>query len=72
MECVKHLESEGVITKKMRPWVDRMNAVGNDASHELEPIDQAQPMYVAGFTYQLLKLSYEMHTLVNSMARTAA
>lgn len=65
VECVNHLESEGVITKKMRPWVDRIKDVGNDANHELEPIDERQAMDVAGFAFQLLKLSYEMDTLVN-------
>ena len=54
-----------MITKKMRPWVERIKDVGNDANHELQPISEQQAMDVAGFTFQLLKLSYEMDTLVN-------
>jgi hypothetical protein len=62
--AVDHLASEGLITKKMRPWVDRIKDVGNEANHEIEPIDKALAMDVARFTEQLLRLSYEMDVLM--------
>ena len=54
-----------MITKKMRPWVDRIKEVGNDANPELDPIGESEAMDVAGFTFQLSKVSYELDTLVN-------
>ncbi len=63
-EAVDQLESEGVITKKMRPWVDRIKDVGNDASHEITPVPQSAALDVASFTLQLLVLAYELPTLM--------
>lgn len=63
-EAVEHLEAEGLITKKMRPWVDRIKDVGNDANHELTPITAAQALDVANFTEQLLVLAYELDALM--------
>lgn len=63
-EAVEHLEGEGLITKKMRPWVDRIKDIGNEASHELEPISREVALDVATFTEQLLVLAYEMDALM--------
>ncbi|PFG16957.1 uncharacterized protein DUF4145 [Propionicimonas paludicola] len=63
-QCVNHLEAEGVITKRMRTWVDRIKDIGNDANHEITPVTEKQALDVAGFTHQLLRLSYEMDELV--------
>jgi len=65
MEAVEHLETEGLITKKMRPWVDRIKDVGNDANHELTPIPADVARDVATFTEQLLVLAYELDALRN-------
>jgi len=63
-EAVDHLQAEGLITPKMRPWVDRIKDVGNDANHEVSPISQQVAGDVAVFTEQLLKLAYEMDALM--------
>ena len=60
MEAVKHLESEGVFTARMRKWVDRVKDVGNNANHELSPISRSQAFDVATFTEKLLELAYEL------------
>jgi hypothetical protein len=57
--AVEHLEGEGVISAKMRPWVDRIKDVGNDANHEVTPVDRDSALKVATFTEQLLRLAYE-------------
>jgi hypothetical protein len=62
--AVKHLESVGVITSRMQPWVDRIREVGNGANHDLTPISPAQADDVAKFTEQLLRLAYEMDALM--------
>lgn len=64
VECVDHLEAEGIITKRMRPWVDRVKDVGNDANHELNPPGEELALDVAKFTEQLLKLAYEMDDIM--------
>lgn len=66
VEAVDHLESQGVITKKMRPWVDRIKDVGNDANHELSPITAEAALDVATFTQQLLVLAYELDVLMEN------
>lgn len=63
-EATKHLESEGIITSRMRPWVDRIKDIGNEANHELEAIGEKEALDVARFTEQLLRLSFEMDSLV--------
>jgi ribosomal protein S27E len=66
MEAIQHLESEGLITKRMRPWVDRIKDVGNDANHEITPVGPDVALDVATFTEQLLRLTYEMEALMTS------
>lgn len=63
-DVVDHLEAEGLITKKMRPWVDRIKDVGNEANHELQPVSADDALDVATFTQQLLTLAFEMDALM--------
>lgn len=60
IEAIKHLEAEGFITVRMRPWVNRIKDVGNEATHEIPAINENQAMDVAKFTEQLLRLVYEL------------
>ena len=64
-EAVRHLHSEGIVTKKMQSWVDRIKDVGNDANHELSNVDSETALDVATFTQQLLILAYEMDALMD-------
>jgi hypothetical protein len=68
LEAVNHLETEGIFTRRMRKWVDRIKDVGNDANHELTPITPEQALDVATFTQQLLILAYEMDELEGDAA----
>jgi len=63
--AIEHLQQQEIITRKMRPWVDRIKDVGNDANHEVTPISPEQAADVAGFTLQLLILAYEMDAIMN-------
>jgi hypothetical protein len=63
-DVVDHLESHGSVTKKMRPWVDRIKNVGNEANHELQPVSADDALDVATFTQQLLTLAFEMDALM--------
>lgn len=66
LAAIDHLEAEGVITTRMRPWVNRVKDVGNEANHELASIDGAAAKDVALFTRQLLHLAYELPAMVGS------
>lgn len=63
-KALKHLEDEGVITKLMRPWVDKIKDVGNEANHEIPSTTSEQAMDVAQFTRQLIRLAYELPAMV--------
>lgn len=65
-QAVEYLQSESLITPKMRRWVDRIKDVGNDANHELEPIEKDAALDVAAFTEQLLVVLYEMDALMDA------
>lgn len=59
-QCVDHLVTEGVVTKRMEPWIERIKEVGNEANHELSPVGKESALDVATFTQKLLELAYEM------------
>lgn len=63
-QALKHLESEGIITKHMLPWVKKVKDVGNEANHEIPSITADQAMDVAKFTRQLILLAYELPAMV--------
>jgi len=63
-KALRHLEDEGVITKHMRPWVDKIKDVGNEANHEIPRTSAEDAMAVAKFTRQLLMLAYELPAMV--------
>lgn len=59
-KAVTHLLSVGLITPPMKPWVDHIRKVGNEANHDLPATAEDSAMRVATFTEQLLILAYEM------------
>jgi hypothetical protein len=70
-QATKHLQAEGIITSRMRAWVDRIKDIGNEANHELEAVSERDATDVAQFTHQLLRLSFEMDALVAAAATPA-
>jgi hypothetical protein len=57
--AVKHLQSSGLVTPPMEPWVERIRAIGNEANHEIPRVSEADARTVAKFTQQLLVMTYE-------------
>lgn len=70
--AVKHLESEGYITSRMLPWVNRIKDVGNEANHEMPATTEQQAMDVARLTEQLLRLVYELGEMIEPADDDAA
>lgn len=63
-KALKHLEDEGIFTKHMRPWIEKIKEVGNEANHELPRTSAEDAMAVAKFTRQLIMLAYELPAMV--------
>lgn len=67
--CTDHLLTEGLITARMRPWVDRIKDVGNEANHEIVPITKEQAEDVTMFSQKLLELAFEMDDAMSAAGR---
>jgi hypothetical protein len=65
-------EAAGVITTLMRPWVDKIKKVGNEANHELLTMSSEEAKDVAEFTRQLIRLAYELPAMVAEHAPAEA
>jgi Domain of unknown function (DUF4145) len=59
-EALEYLEAEGFVTVHIRPWVERIKDFGNDANHEIPSTSAMQANDVATFTYEFLRLTYDM------------
>lgn len=70
-QALQHLEDEGVVTKHMRPWVEKIKLVGNEANHELPSTSPEEAMDVALFTRQLIRLAYELPAMVAEHTQSA-
>lgn len=68
--CVEYLEEKQQITPKMRQWVDRIRDVGNEATHELQPVTHEQALEVGTYTQQLLAMVYEMDAILAKAMET--
>ncbi|MEU0545673.1 DUF4145 domain-containing protein [Nocardia sp. NPDC005978] len=69
--ALDHLQEEGIVTRPMRKWIDRVKEVGNEANHELTPTTKEQAMDIASFTHQLLRLAYEIPAMIEDTEPTA-
>lgn len=58
--ALAYLEAEGVLTRKMRPWVTRVKDVGNEANHEIAGHDENEALTIAKFTREILYLAYTL------------
>lgn len=63
-ECVESLQRQGVITPRMRPYVDSIKDVGNEANHEINPIEPDDALRLGKFVQHLLQTAYEMDALM--------
>lgn len=64
--CVDFLEREGVITRQMKPWLDRVREVGNSGAHEIDAVERDQALDVARFVEQVLVIVYEIPALMEA------
>lgn len=58
-QYVDYLVEGGVITSDMRPWVDEIRKLGNEATHEIKSITREQAEDLITFLGMLLKIVYE-------------
>lgn len=65
---VDHLADEGYVTPPMRSWVDLIRQHGNQATHDITPVDRRRAEGTVQFTAQLLRSVYEMAHLAASFS----
>lgn len=59
-QALDHLQASGAFTAAMRPWVERIVNIGNEANHELPQTDAETARQIVLFLHQLLVLQYEL------------
>ena len=59
IEYVDHLAATGFIPPNGRGWVDHIRRKGNEATHEIALMSQADAEELIAFTEMLLKFIYE-------------
>jgi len=55
---VSYLESNGLITNSMKPWVDQIRKIGNTATHEVPDVKKDDAYMSFEFLTMMLKLVY--------------
>ncbi|MBH0156780.1 DUF4145 domain-containing protein [Fictibacillus sp. 5RED26] len=63
---VDYIETNGYITVKMKPWVDKIRLIGNTATHEIPDINKEDAYNAFEFLVMLLKLVYEFPAKMQS------
>lgn len=58
-QAIQHLEDEGFLAPKTRPWVDAIEDIGNEANHGLDVVDESLSFKAAKSTELLLALVFE-------------
>jgi hypothetical protein len=66
IEYVNHLADKGYIPPNGRGWVDHIRKKGNEATHEIALMTQADAEELLAFTEMLLKFVYEFPSRVPS------
>jgi Domain of unknown function (DUF4145) len=59
IQYVDYLLDQNLVPPDARDWVDEIREVGNDANHEIKPIEREEAEGVVDFVSMLLKLRYE-------------
>lgn len=67
-EYVQYLVEKGFVTDAMKPWLDEIRNLGNNATHQITEGDQKQAENVLMFTAELLRHVYELPTLTRKFA----
>jgi hypothetical protein len=58
-QYVDYLVDNGYITPNMRPWVDQIRQLGNEANHELPSTTRESAARMMGFVAMLLRIVFE-------------
>jgi hypothetical protein len=69
---VDYLFNKGFIPPDAQPWVDHIRSTGNDATHEIPQIIEADASELIAMTETLLRLVYELPALMNARVMSSA
>lgn len=64
---IDDLVHAGYVTPPMQPWVDKIKANANRATHDIAPVEKSRAESTLTFTTQLLRTVYEMTFLTEQM-----
>lgn len=65
IEYVKYLSDSGYIPPNGKHWVDHIRKKGNEATHEIALMDEAEARNILTFTEMLLKFVYEFPAMID-------
>lgn len=65
---IEYLLGKGFVPPTWRPWVEKIKDKGNDATHEIAPIDRKEAETVIRFTHMLLSTIYDLPDDARGMA----
>jgi len=69
-EYVNYLSDSGYIPPNGKHWVDHIRKKGNEATHEISLMDEADARDILTFTEMLLKFVYEFPSMVDLATST--
>jgi hypothetical protein len=64
IEYIGYLDSKGYVPPNGKGWIDRIRTKGNEATHEIRLIEEAEATQILKFTEMLLKFSYEFPNML--------
>ncbi len=63
---VDYLSDHGFVPPQGKPWVTAIKDRGNDANHQITPMDGADAKLVLDFTSALLRFNYELPSMLQA------
>lgn len=64
VEYIGYLETRGYFPPNGKDWVDRIRTKGNEATHEIRLIEEAEAFQILKFTEMLLRFAYEFPSML--------
>lgn len=64
IEYVEHLSTVGYVPPNGKPWVDKIRTKGNEATHEVALMTEAESKDLLRFTEMLLRFIYEFPAMI--------
>jgi hypothetical protein len=64
VEYIEYLDAKGYVPPNGKVWVDQIRTKGNEATHEIRLIEEAEASQILKFVEMLLKFIYEFPSMI--------